>query len=330
MRPERVSRQNLGHLPPAQLPEGLGPAYNKLPMKSLKSIVELFVEEAVFRLSMRAHRPNNTSDLSHRPATFSLDAYSEWRSSGLQRNFDKFFDRKLLENKRVCDFGCGGGELSLLAADYGASSVIGTDLNERFVREAKQHAKGHHNVEFVLETDDTGISLHDGSVDVMLCFDVVEHIMAYEQVFREWRRVLAPDGRVLIWWSVWWHPYGHHLQTMMPLPWIHALMSDDAMLRVAARIYDRREFRPRFWHFDDQGKRVPNPYRNAPFRNINKLTIRGFENAVTAAGLRIVRRDVIPFSGKLAAIKRLLARSPLRDFFCACVIYELERCSGLE
>jgi SAM-dependent methyltransferase len=294
-------------------------------MKSLKSVLELPVEEAVFRLSMWAHRPNNTSDLSHRPATFSLDAYTEWRSSGLRENFDKFFERRVLENRRVCDFGCGGGELSLLAADYGASRVIGTDLNERFIREAKQRAKGHNNVEFVLETDDARISLPDTSVDVILCFDVVEHIMAYEQIFHEWRRVLAPYGHVLIWWSVWWHPYGHHLQTMMPLPWIHVFMSDHAMLRVAARIYDRPEFRPRFWHFDDQGQRVPNPYRNAPFRNINKLTIRSFENSVTTAGLRVVRRDVIPFTGKLVAIKRLLSRSPLRDFFCACVIYELER-----
>jgi len=289
----------------------------------LKALLEAPIEQAVFLLSMRAHRASKTSDLSHRPATFSLAAYSDWRTSGLRRNYDVFFGPEYVKAKRVFDFGCGGGELSLLALQYGATSVIGSDLNERFIQEAQKRIHGASNLEFKLETDDTQISLPDSGVDVILCFDVVEHIMAYQQIFREWRRILAPGGRILIWWSVWWHPYGHHLQAMMPLPWIHAVMSDDAMLRVAARIYDRPEFKPRFWHFDDQGQRVENPYRNAPFRNLNKLTIAGFEKAIAQAGLKAARRDLIPFSGSPRPLKQWLAHSPLRDFFCACVIYEL-------
>ena len=281
------------------------------------------IEEIVYRLSIRHHRADNQSELSHRPATFSMQAYSGWRTSGLRKNFDRFFSPAHVAGKCVLDFGCGGGELSFMASEYGAGGVIGTDLNARFVKEAIAR-NDRANVEFRHETDDTRISLPDGSVDAILCFDVVEHIMSYREIFREWRRVLAPGGKVLIWWSVWWHPYGHHLQTMIPLPWIHAFMSDRSMLDVAARVYDSPRFQPRFWHFDEAGAKLPNPYRGAPFSNINKLTIPQFDREVGEAGLGISRKEVIPFGGSPAPLKRLLSRI-LPDAFCACTIYELTR-----
>jgi len=278
---------------------------------------------------MRVHAGSSQTDLSHRTATFSVEAYSEWRTESLQSQFETYFPQyKDLSGKRVLDFGCGAGQLSFFAKERGAESVVGTDLSAKSIQLAEaRETKERSGCRFLLAQDTKRISLPDDSVDVILCFDVMEHVMDYREIIAEWARVLAPGGVVLIWWSVWWHPYGHHCHTMIPLPWVHTIMSDASMLRVCARIYDTPEFKPRLWHFDDNGQRKPNPYAGVEhFGYLNKLTIGQFDNLIASVGLHARRKDVYPFTGKqLTWLKKLLVRSPWPDFFCSCVVYELEK-----
>jgi SAM-dependent methyltransferase len=286
------------------------------------------LEKIIFRVSMRAHSGQPKGDLSHRPATFSVDKYDDWRTDSLKGQFEEFFDWSAIRSKRVLDFGCGTGPLSRLCAENGAASVIGIDLSPKSIARARSvHEGAVPNLQFVMEENTDRISLPADSVDVVLCFDVMEHVMRYEAVIREWARVLAPGGRVLIWWSVWWHPYGHHLHTLIPLPWVHVFMSDESLYRVCARIYDRPEFQPRIWHFDENGNRKSNPYADRIlFDDLNKLTIRQFDGTVAKAGLKVRRKQINPFGGTaFASLKRWLARSPWPDFFCASAIYELEK-----
>jgi ubiquinone/menaquinone biosynthesis C-methylase UbiE len=294
-------------------------------------MIRSLLEEAAFRLSMSAHNGSPKGDLSHRPATFSEDKYDEWRAESLQGQFEAYFHWNLIRGKRVLDFGCGTGPLSLLCAEHGAASVTGIDLSaERIARARQISVNGHSNITFLLEEHTDRISLPDNSIDVIVCFDVMEHIMDYQPILREWARVLAPGGCVLIWWSVWWHPYGHHLHTMIPLPWVHVLMSDESLFRVCARIYDTPQFRPRIWHFDAQGNRKPNPYRGqVRFDDLNKLTISRFDQTVEEVGLQVRRKQVNPFTGStFSSVKRWLANSPWPDFFCSSVVYELQRPTG--
>jgi SAM-dependent methyltransferase len=286
------------------------------------------MEEAVFRLSMSAHKGRPKGDLSHRPATFSVDKYDEWRAESLRDQFQAYFDWGLIRGKRVLDFGCGTGPLSLLCAQNGAESVIGIDLSAERIERARQVSlNGNSNINFILEEKTNGISLLDNSVDVIVCFDVMEHVMDYEAIMRDWARVLAPGGRVLIWWSVWWHPYGHHLHTMIPLPWVHVFMPDESLFRVCARIYDTPQFKPRIWHFDAAGSRKLNPYRGQTrFDDLNKLTIAHFDKTIGKVGLRPRRKQINPFTGSvLSGAKRFLARSPWPDFFCSSAVYELDK-----
>lgn len=284
------------------------------------------LEEIVFRLSMPAHSGQPKGDLSHRPATFSADKYDEWRTESLRDQFEAFFDWNLIKNKRVLDLGCGTGPLSLLCAQHGAASVIGVDLSSKSIERARAIAPNQENLTFVLEESTQSISAPDRSVDVIVCFDVLEHVMDYEAIVREWKRILAPGGRILIWWSVWWHPYGHHMHTMIPLPWVHVFLRDESLFRICARIYDTPQFKPRIWHFDDNGNRKPNPYQGrVVFDDLNKLTIQRFDRLVTQSGLSIERKQVDPFTGSsFAALKRLLARA-LPDFFCSCVVYQIQQ-----
>jgi SAM-dependent methyltransferase len=291
-------------------------------------MITRIAEDVLFRLSMRAHTGSPKGDLSHRPATFSADGYDAWRHESLKSQFEQYFNWELIKGKRVLDFGCGTGPLSVLCAQQGAKSVVGIDLSQNSIARAKNlAASAGLPIEFILEESATRISLPDNSIDVIVCFDVMEHVMEYEALMAEWARVLRPGGSVLIWWSVWWHPYGHHMHTMIPLPWVHVLLSDESLFRVCARIYDTPQFQPRIWHFDDAGRRKPNPYAGrVVFDDLNKLTIRRFDETAARVGLQTRRKQVDPFTGSsLAALKKLLVRSPLQDFFCSCAVYELEK-----
>jgi len=65
----------------------------------------------------------------------------------IAREIDFFF-----EGKRILDFGCGVGRLSLAMAPY-AASVVGVDISEGQLKEARKNCK-YGNVEFRQSSDD--------------------------------------------------------------------------------------------------------------------------------------------------------------------------------
>ncbi|MFT7570335.1 MAG: cyclopropane fatty-acyl-phospholipid synthase-like methyltransferase [Paracoccaceae bacterium] len=230
------------------------------------------------------------------------------------------------------DFGCGGGELSLLAAENGASSVIGleVDPHQFELATAKVSASGlAMKPEIRRSVDTTRIDLEDASVDTILCFDVLEHILDYRDIIPEWRRVLRPGGHVLIWWMPYYHPWGHHVESLVPLPWAHAAFSDKTVINSCARIYDLPEFTPRVWDLDENGEKKPNKWLHMEtLPTLNKLTIRRFEALSRDIGFSFDRREHHPIksSGLVRAVSSVLSAVPFtREFFTSVAIYDLQK-----
>lgn len=285
------------------------------------------LEEICHRLSRRRLREHGRAH----PTYATTAEYAAWRCSSLEREFTTHFAPAAIEGRRVIDFGCGSGELSRVALELGAASVTGVDLSEKGVTRARHAAVAQglgERLSFVRGRRD-GIPMAAASADVVLCFAVMEHVLDYESIIREWYRVLVPGGKVLIWWSPWMHPYGHHCYPLVNVPWAHLVLSDAALLRICARNYDLADYRASFWHLDESGGKKPNPFVGDRTLEdyLNKLTTWRFERVCHRAGFRIARKDVIPFSGSRAKrLKRMLAAIPfLSDAFCACVVYELRR-----
>ena len=276
-------------------------------------------EEIAFRISVRRTPPLGAEQ---ERATSSMESYGDWRDQRLRNGLSKHFNESSIKGKRVLDFGCGFGALSRLAAQMGAQDVVGIDINERSIEQALKTPQS--GVRFQHEPDPTRISLPDNSVDVILSFWMLEHVMTYEASIREWARVLAPGGKVLILWMTWRHPYGHHLHTIVPIPWIHMLLGPASLYRVASRVYESPNFRPRWWHFDEAGLRRPNFYRGkTAYVDLNRLTTARFEQVARNAGLRVVRREA-----KLGAspVRKFFATiRPLQDFVAAYFVYELQK-----
>lgn len=287
--------------------------------------------EICFRLARRRVLSRRAGDAGQNAATFDADAYRGWRWRELEGQFRDHFDPAAVAGKDVLDFGCGEGDLGFIVASMSPKSIVGVDVDADRVASARSRIAGVAPAvtpKFEAAATMDTIDLPDASVDLLLCFDVLEHILDYESILPEWARVLRPGGRVMIWWVPWYHPYGHHIESLVPLPWAHAVFSDRALLETCARIYDMDGFEPRIWDLDEDGNKRPNKWRGmTELPDVNKLTMRRFESICRRIGLRITRRELHGFgSSGLARLTHAFTRVPLlREYFTAYTIYELEK-----
>jgi ubiquinone/menaquinone biosynthesis C-methylase UbiE len=101
---------------------------------------------------------------------------------------------------RVVDFGCGPGMLTLeLARRVGPGGhVHAVDLNPDFLERTRQNAAREGLAEQVSihRASDDRLPLEDGSVDRVICKNVLEYVDDAVLTLRDFRRALAPGGRV--------------------------------------------------------------------------------------------------------------------------------------
>jgi len=105
------------------------------------------------------------------------------------------FAARLARGKRVLDAGCGAGYGSAGLA-HTALSVVGADL----AAEAVAHAREHYrlpNLNF--EQAACGALPHpDAAFDLVVAFEVIEHLRDWREFLREARRVLAAGGQLIV------------------------------------------------------------------------------------------------------------------------------------
>jgi len=95
------------------------------------------------------------------------------------------------KGKVVLDIASGSGYGTKMLAET-AKFVYGVDVNQRAINYSKKNYNGK-NIEYLVG-DGEKIPLEDGSVDVVVTFETIEHIKNYKQFAKEIKRVLKPDG----------------------------------------------------------------------------------------------------------------------------------------
>lgn len=106
------------------------------------------------------------------------------------------------QKMKILDVGTGPGFFAIIMAQEG-HEVTAVDCTEAMLAEARNNAKRHHvNVNFML-SDTQNLPFEDESFDLVISRNVAWTIMDTEKAYREWKRVLKPDGRVLIFDANW-------------------------------------------------------------------------------------------------------------------------------
>ena len=97
-------------------------------------------------------------------------------------------------DRRVLDVGCGRGQTGRILHEQFGCTVTGIEINPEFARDYV----GYERV-IVGSAEDPALfaNLRD-RFDVILCGDVLEHLRDPEIPLRAFRRLIAPDGRLLI------------------------------------------------------------------------------------------------------------------------------------
>lgn len=101
----------------------------------------------------------------------------------------------LATNKRVLDIACGEGYGASMLAEV-AASVIGVDIDPATVaRAAATYMRS--NLRFI-QGSCTSLDLPDSSVDLVVSFETLEHHSEHDAMLAELRRVLVPEGILVI------------------------------------------------------------------------------------------------------------------------------------
>lgn len=96
--------------------------------------------------------------------------------------------------ERVLDLGCGAGRFVAALAEHGARPV-GVEIAQAALRRAEGNAPGG---DLRLADPDQPLPLEDGSIDLVWCSEVLEHVADTAHALSEIRRVLHTGGRLLL------------------------------------------------------------------------------------------------------------------------------------
>ncbi len=105
------------------------------------------------------------------------------------------FAARLATGRRVLDAGCGSGYGTAKLAQE-ARQVLGIDLSQEAVDDARQQYQSA-NLRFECG-DCLNIPSADGAFDLVVAFEIIEHLSDWRRFLVQARRVLAPEGQFVV------------------------------------------------------------------------------------------------------------------------------------
>lgn len=254
------------------------------------------------------------------------DAYSEWEYRVGREVFQRHFGHAELRGARVLDVGCGLGGKTVWYAESGAALVVGLDVDRRHARQSRDFAtaRGQAQRIRILVGDAMRLPFAPASFDVVTANDSLEHFADPAAALRELGRVLAPRGRLYLYFTPYRSPLGSHLYDHVKIPWCQLLLSRRLLYATLARAVRDEERARGGAGADERAARRTREIVTYFETCVNGITVRGFERLL-AAEPSLVARDVhyqVPRFGFLRPLLRLPA---LREYLAGLVFADLER-----
>ncbi len=195
---------------------------------------------------------------------------------------DKLLDE--IQGQTVVDFGCGDGHEAVELAKHGAARVIGVDIRENALVNARKFAEQ----EGVADRCSFVTKLAE-PVDRIVSLDAFEHFSDPAGILELMSTLLRPGGRVIASFGpTWYHPLGGHLFSVFP--WAHLIFSEKALIRWRNDL--RNDGATRFHEVEG---------------GLNSMTIARFERLVKESPLQLQQIETVPIR-KLRPIHNSLTR----------------------
>ena len=279
----------------------------------------MFLQETIlFYLAKMLYRAELGHSDEMKNALSSSDSYAEFRSQQSQTVLSAAATCGItLKDKTVVDFGCFDGAITSKYADAGATHVYGVDVDTDAIKVARNRIQDD-RVTF-LESGVRRVPLEDNSADLILCYDVFEHVAHPAEILQECHRILRPGGQMLIGTWGWYHPFAPHLWSTMPVPWAHVFFSERTLLRTCRRVYNAPWYQPNMHDVNADGSRRTDKFTQETISTdyLNKYLIRDFEKVFQESPFEFSMR-LQPFGSKYARWTKPLLRLPfIRCFFTA-------------
>lgn len=198
-------------------------------------------------------------------------------------DFFEFFDGPYspawFKDKRLLDLGSGYGGRTVEFALRGARDVLGVEPFERMVEISNAYAASREatNCSFRVTTQ-ADVPVIDESMDVVVSYDVLEHVDDPARTLREIHRALVPGGTALIVFTPYDGMFNHHLDYLTHLPGLHWVFSPRTVVNAVNAILADPAARESFG-LDLDRQPEPRPSYNGTRRvlpTVNGLTSRGF------------------------------------------------------
>lgn len=146
-----------------------------------------------------------------------------------------------LVGRRVLDVGCGDGIISLgIASRVGVREVTGLDLEPTDLDFLSNMAGQHgipwpcSNLSFEVSTNDT-FPVPDRSIDLVVCWSVLEHVSNIPSLLAEIGRVLKSEGLLFCQvWPMFHSEHGSHLWNWVE-PFGHLVRQDDELRSIVGQ-----------------------------------------------------------------------------------------------
>ncbi len=113
--------------------------------------------------------------------------------SNIENNIEFLNKFSFSENIKILEIGCGVGNLTKWTFDNISNDIVGIDISDSGIGFARET---YPNIQFEKISGDK-LTFADDSFDLVISFDLVEHIPNVEEHFKEVHRVLKRNGQYI-------------------------------------------------------------------------------------------------------------------------------------
>lgn len=184
------------------------------------------------------------------PQTFELLSDGEQLASaereysdgeGFFEHFPGIDARDALRGKRVLDIGCGyGGRTVWYAEHCEPASIAAVEITEQVVErcQAFAHRRGRYDIDFRHGFGED-LPFDDDAFDVVISYDVQEHVEDPARTLEEIARVLAPGGDAWMVFPTYRGGRASHLDYLTQVPFLHRVFDPDTILATVNEFLER-------------------------------------------------------------------------------------------